>query len=117
MSAGSTKTASACRAGLVTVALLLLLYPLLMGLTLMATGEHYFFDVALGPQVDQWAPALAVLAVLLLGGRSFISSAAAGAGHDAGPRPRHRARPDRQRHDRAGLLHGDRQGATWRLPR
>jgi len=26
----------------------LLLYPLLMGLTLMATGEHYFFDVALG---------------------------------------------------------------------
>jgi membrane-associated phospholipid phosphatase len=27
---------------------LLLLYPLGMGLTLMATGEHYFFDVALG---------------------------------------------------------------------
>jgi hypothetical protein len=27
---------------------LLLLYPLAMGLTLMATGEHYFFDVALG---------------------------------------------------------------------
>jgi len=27
---------------------LLLLYPLLMGLTLMATGEHYFLDVALG---------------------------------------------------------------------
>jgi membrane-associated phospholipid phosphatase len=27
---------------------LLLLYPLLMGLTLMATGEHYFFDVFLG---------------------------------------------------------------------
>lgn len=27
---------------------LLLLYPLLMGLTLMATGEHYFFDVVLG---------------------------------------------------------------------
>jgi membrane-associated phospholipid phosphatase len=27
---------------------LLLLYPLLMGLTLMATGEHYFFDVLLG---------------------------------------------------------------------
>lgn len=27
---------------------LLLLYPLLMGLTLMATGEHYFFDVILG---------------------------------------------------------------------
>jgi membrane-associated phospholipid phosphatase len=27
---------------------LLLLYPLLMALTLMATGEHYFFDVALG---------------------------------------------------------------------
>lgn len=26
----------------------LLLYPLLMGLTLMATGEHFFFDVALG---------------------------------------------------------------------
>jgi membrane-associated phospholipid phosphatase len=27
---------------------LLLLYPLLMGLALMATGEHYFFDVVLG---------------------------------------------------------------------
>jgi membrane-associated phospholipid phosphatase len=27
---------------------LLLLYPLAMGLTLMATGEHYLFDVALG---------------------------------------------------------------------
>ncbi|HWJ43175.1 MAG TPA: phosphatase PAP2 family protein, partial [Solirubrobacterales bacterium] len=27
---------------------LLLLYPLLMGLTLMATGEHWFFDVLLG---------------------------------------------------------------------
>ena len=27
---------------------LLLLYPLLMGLTLMATGEHYFLDVVLG---------------------------------------------------------------------
>ena len=26
----------------------LLLYPLAMGLTLMATGEHYFFDVLLG---------------------------------------------------------------------
>jgi hypothetical protein len=27
---------------------LFLLYPIAMGLTLMATGEHYFFDVALG---------------------------------------------------------------------
>ena len=27
---------------------LLLLYPLAMGLTLIATGEHYFFDVLLG---------------------------------------------------------------------
>jgi hypothetical protein len=36
---------------------LLLLYPLLMGLTLMATGEHYFFDVALG-----WLYAGAVMA-------------------------------------------------------
>ena len=27
---------------------LLLLYPLAMGLTLIATGEHYFFDVVLG---------------------------------------------------------------------
>ncbi len=27
---------------------LLALYPLAMGLTLMATGEHYFFDVLLG---------------------------------------------------------------------
>jgi membrane-associated phospholipid phosphatase len=27
---------------------LLLLYPAAMGLTLMATGEHYFFDVLLG---------------------------------------------------------------------
>jgi hypothetical protein len=35
---------------------LLLLYPLLMGLTLMATGEHFFFDIALG-----WAYAGAVM--------------------------------------------------------
>ena len=27
---------------------LLLLYPVAMGVTLMATGEHYFFDVLLG---------------------------------------------------------------------
>jgi len=37
--------------------LLLALYPLAMGLTLMATGEHYFFDVVLG-----WAYAGAVMA-------------------------------------------------------
>jgi hypothetical protein len=36
---------------------LLLLYPLAMGLTLMATGEHYFFDVVLG-----WFYAGAVMA-------------------------------------------------------
>ena len=36
---------------------LLLLYPLLMGLTLMATGEHWFFDVLLG-----WIYAGAVMA-------------------------------------------------------
>lgn len=36
---------------------LLAAYPLLMGLTLMATGEHYFFDVALG-----WVYAGAVMA-------------------------------------------------------
>jgi len=36
---------------------LLLLYPLAMGLTLIATGEHYFFDVALG-----WLYAGAVMA-------------------------------------------------------
>jgi membrane-associated phospholipid phosphatase len=36
---------------------LLLLYPLAMGLTLMATGEHWFFDVALG-----WLYAGAVMA-------------------------------------------------------
>jgi hypothetical protein len=36
---------------------LLLLYPLAMGLTLMATGEHYFFDVFLG-----WLYAGAVMA-------------------------------------------------------
>jgi len=36
---------------------LLLLYPLAMGLTLMATGEHYFFDVLLG-----WIYAGAVMA-------------------------------------------------------
>jgi hypothetical protein len=37
---------------------LLLLYPLAMGVTLMATGEHYFFDVLLG-----WLYAGAVMAV------------------------------------------------------
>ena len=31
--------------------------------------------------------------------------------------PRHRPQPDRQRHHRAGLLDGDRQGAPRRLPR
>ena len=36
---------------------LLVLYPLAMGLTLIATGEHYFFDVALG-----WLYAGAVMA-------------------------------------------------------
>lgn len=36
---------------------LLLLYPLAMAVTLMATGEHYFFDVALG-----WVYAGAVMA-------------------------------------------------------
>jgi hypothetical protein len=36
---------------------LLLLYPVAMGLTLMATGEHYFFDVLLG-----WLYAGAVMA-------------------------------------------------------
>jgi PAP2 superfamily len=36
---------------------LLVLYPLAMGLTLMATGEHYFFDVLLG-----WLYAGAVMA-------------------------------------------------------
>lgn len=36
---------------------LLLLYPLAMGVTLMATGEHYFFDVLLG-----WIYAGAVMA-------------------------------------------------------
>jgi hypothetical protein len=36
---------------------LLVAYPLAMGLTLMATGEHYFFDVALG-----WCYAGAVMA-------------------------------------------------------
>jgi hypothetical protein len=36
---------------------LLMLYPLAMGLTLMATGEHYFFDVVLG-----WLYAGAVMA-------------------------------------------------------
>ncbi len=37
---------------------LLLLYPLAMGLTLIATGEHYFFDVLLG-----WLYAGAVMAI------------------------------------------------------
>ena len=36
---------------------LLALYPLAMGLTLIATGEHYFFDVLLG-----WIYAGAVMA-------------------------------------------------------
>jgi membrane-associated phospholipid phosphatase len=35
---------------------LLALYPLAMGLTLIATGEHYFFDVLLG-----WAYAAAAM--------------------------------------------------------
>jgi hypothetical protein len=37
---------------------LLLLYPMAMGLTLMATGEHYFFDVVLG-----WGYGAGVIAI------------------------------------------------------
>ena len=43
---------------------LLLLYPQAMALTLIATGEHYFFDVALG-----WAYAGAVMGAWTLGER------------------------------------------------
>ena len=63
---------------------LLLLYPLAMGLTLIATGEHYFFDVVLG-----WLYAGAVMALwtwwewrrearLGVGGVSASAVAAAG---------------------------------------
>ena len=53
----------------------LLLYPLLMGLTLMATGEHYFFDVALG-----WLYAGAVMLGWGLWERRRGSGEAAGEG-------------------------------------
>jgi membrane-associated phospholipid phosphatase len=51
---------------------LLLLYPLAMGLTLMATGEHYFFDVVLG-----WAYAGAVMAAWSLWERRGFARAPA----------------------------------------
>lgn len=53
---------------------LLLLYPLAMGLTLIATGEHYFFDVVLG-----WLYAGAVIAAWAWWERRR-ASAALGAG-------------------------------------
>lgn len=49
---------------------LLLLYPLAMGLTLMATGEHYFFDVVLG-----WLYAGAVMGAWTLWERRRLGSA------------------------------------------
>jgi len=51
---------------------LLLLYPLAMGLALMATGEHYFFDVVLG-----WAYAGAVMGAWALWERRGLASAPA----------------------------------------
>jgi membrane-associated phospholipid phosphatase len=51
---------------------LLLLYPLAMGLALMATGEHYFFDVVLG-----WGYAGAVMAAWTLWERRGFASAPA----------------------------------------
>lgn len=49
---------------------LLLLYPMAMGLTLMATGEHYFFDVVLG-----WIYAGAVMGGWTLWERRRLGSA------------------------------------------
>jgi membrane-associated phospholipid phosphatase len=66
---------------------LLLLYPLAMGFTLMATGEHYFFDVVLG-----WIYAGAVIT-----GWSWWEARTAGA---RWPRPRPAAWPAPR--DRAG---------------
>jgi membrane-associated phospholipid phosphatase len=51
---------------------LLALYPLAMGLTLMATGEHYFFDVVLG-----WCYAGAVMAAWTLWERRGFARAPA----------------------------------------
>lgn len=48
---------------------LLPLYPLAMGVTLMATGEHYFFDVLLG-----WGYAGAVMAAWVWAERKFFRS-------------------------------------------
>lgn len=58
---------------------LLLLYPLAMGLALMATGEHYFFDVALG-----WLYAGAVMAAWDWWERRREARAGAGARPEAG---------------------------------
>ena len=51
---------------------LLPLYPLAMGLTLIATGEHYFFDVLLG-----WLYAGGVMAVWAWWERRHAGNAAA----------------------------------------
>jgi hypothetical protein len=59
---------------------LLALYPLAMGLTLMATGEHYFFDVLLG-----WLYAGAVMAAWAWWERRRAGEGAGGSG-----RPRSR---------------------------
>jgi membrane-associated phospholipid phosphatase len=56
---------------------LLVLYPLAMGLTLIATGEHYFFDVLLG-----WLYAGAVMAVWAWWERRRAAGSAAPAAAD-----------------------------------
>jgi membrane-associated phospholipid phosphatase len=61
---------------------LLLLYPLAMGFTLMATGEHYFFDVSLG-----WIYGAAVMYGWTAWERRRAARRAAGAPAATGPEP------------------------------
>jgi membrane-associated phospholipid phosphatase len=60
--------------------LLLLLYPLAMGFTLVYTGEHYVFDVVLG-----WVYAVVIYAAVMLYERSRAESRAAAAPVPAPP--------------------------------
>jgi PAP2 superfamily protein len=62
---------------------LLMLYPLAMGVTLMATGEHYFFDVALG-----WLYAVAVTVAWTWWERRRATTTASEPGPQASPAAR-----------------------------
>jgi PAP2 superfamily len=87
---------------------LLALYPLAMGLTLMATGEHYFFDVLLG-----WVYAAAVMAAWAVWERRSAGEAEApGQAERFGAAEVVDADPDRQGGEAGGAAAGEELAAA-----